>query len=364
MNKVLRLLLFSGLAALFFTSCSKDMDYLDIPDGYARIDSLPFSLVPVPKEGCDSLFLYRIKKDDILKEKLDATDMTLQFHKGDSIILEAYPKSGYTFINWVRDGRGVSNDPIFGFKLDSLDIDTSKHFVKHHYEARFGLDYALQVIPPIDSVIPIELIRVMGPHLHFGDNPPKIESFSFDSLHLVRFIHNSDHPEIPYNPQTMYYQVDGQWYTTQFQFEYMGQHRGVYDSCYYVRNYGPLEFPNPQDFTLPPLVSYLSERATTNDSIFIMGNGNDFTIYYHQTIHRNLDPYIPSIAGYLNGGIDLTWDGSFIVSGTITDQGISDFHFGFRVERYNKPFNPAWVRLLPAIHDMFYLDYSLDNSNP
>ena len=283
------------------------------------------------------------------------TDASLEFKTGDSIILETRAKSGYTFINWVRDGKGVSNDPIYGFKLDSLDIDKTTHFVKHHYEARFGLDYAIQSIPSIDIIIPHELIAEMGSNLHFGDNPPFIDSLSFNSLRLKHFIHNSDHPEIPYNTDLMYYQTDSQLITTKFQFKFYGQHRGVFDSCNYLRNIGPINMPDPTN--PPPIVYYYYEYANIHDSIFIMGNGNDFTIYYHQSQRRRVHP-ATEMYNNVVGGMDLISKQSVIISGTISEQGdINDFHFGYRIEQYNKQLtSPVEIKRIPAIHDMFHFE--------
>ena len=407
MNKTIRILFLISLAIAFCTSCNK-VEQL-IPESFERNDK-PFSVEAVPVEGCDSLslILYREKNGTITQKPLDYnSDIVYNTANtgdsvfidgtsigiGDSLVLIAKVKNGYTFINWVRDGVSVpdtavvntSSQHIYGFRVKKEDIETktvkdngvekSWNIINHHYEARFGLDYALQVIPSIDEVMPAELIAEMGPYLHFGDNPPRIDSFSFDTLRLVHFIRNSDHPEIPFNPETMYFQTDGQVYINKFHFKYYGQHRGVFDSCNYLRNYGPMNWDgNPP----PPQILYnLHEYANTkypnsNDSIFIMGDGDDFTIYYQQSMKRRVVPKDNSVlysglANSITGGIDLVRLESVIISGTVSDQGIKKFHWGYRVEEYNKEITlPAEIKRLPAIHDMFHLEYPEpeNGSNP
>lgn len=347
MNKTtLRLLLFTGLAAIFCISCSKDKDLPDIPDSYNLNDSVPFSVEAVPPEGCDTLIFFRIKNNDSIKTPFNPTNASLEFKTGDSIILETRAKSGYTFINWVRDGNGVSNDPIYGFKLEEKDIDTTNWHIKHHYEARFGLDYAIQSIPSIDKIIPAELITEMGRYLHFGDNPPRIDSFSLDSTIVFHYIHNSDHPEIPFDSSTMFYRLPGELFTIPTPFVFYGQHRGVFDSCRYehIYDYGYLK---------------LIEYAIIHDSVFIMGNDPEFTIYYNQEKKKRVEPASSGLTPA--GGLNLITRESVIISGTKTQQGIKNFHWGIRVEQY-KNFEPmdSYERIvgkrggIPAIHDIYH----------
>lgn len=350
MNRItLRLLLLTGLAAIFCASCNKDMDFLDIPDAYERIP-LPFSVDTIPKDGCDSLSIYRIKIDDILnlKEKLDLTDTTTKFKQGDSIIMEAYPKNGYTFINWVRDGKGVSNNPIYGFRLDTLDIDPSTHFVKHHYEARFGLDYALQVIPPIDSVIPIELIKAMGPYLHFGDNPPTLYKMRNDTIlgfyaqHPILLDYyavdstadvcswcfvvdpNTGHNQLPKPRDNWDY------------FLFHDQHRGIAQFNYKCLYYEQSFVIGDENIDIKILDTATIDVKNTFDDVYIMGNSSGyFTAYYRQfrdrviSVPPNSPINIPS--QYPNpGGHE-----AIILSGRITDNGVEDVHFGIMFVEYD-----------------------------
>ena len=356
MNRItLRFLFFTGLAAIFCASCSKDKDLPDIPDSYNLNDSVPFSVEAVPPEGRDTLIFFRIKNNDSIKTPFNPTDASLEFKTGDSIILETRAKSGYTFINWVRDGNGVSDNPIYGFKLKEKDIDTSNWHIKHHYEARFGLDYAIQSIPSIDEVMPADLIAEMGPYLNFGDNPPQIDSFSIDIIELIHFIHNLDHPEIPFD-STMYSKPDQRpenFWPTPAQFTFYCQHRGVFDSCRYERFYDPF---------VQGLNIKMIEFANTQDSIFIMGNDPKFTIYYKQSRKRRIEPESEShIVSNINGGLSLIIIESIIISGIKTEQGVQNIHWGSRIEKYTnfEPMNNYNNIVgkrggLPAIHDMFH----------
>lgn len=357
MNKVLRLLLLIGLTAFIFSSCSKDKDFPDVPD-YFYDDSgkLPFNIKIIPEEGCDTLFLYRIIENND-RDTLDLTDTTLVFKPGDSLVLETRPKSGYTFINWVRNGIGVSNKPLYSFKLDTVDIDTSNFHVKHYYEARFGLDYALQVIPPIDSVIPLELIKAMGPYLYFGDTPPRIDTcfivqnqrISIDSvrpaMRIARFIHNLDDPTTTYSKED-----SSQSNTQKVTIRFGGQHRCIAESARFVQSWGEI-IPGNEFF-----------EESTSDTIYIMGKGNFFTAYYRHKARKRLVGPNEDLASMINDfkPIREEW---FIFSGQLTPQGsIADCRIGTCVRGYDKPWpNIGVYNHIPAIHDILIYDFPYEN---
>ena len=355
MNKALRLLLLLiGLTTFICSSCSKDKDFPDVPDLYDGSEQLPFNIKIIPVEGCDTLFLYRIIENND-RDTLDLTDTTLVFNPGDSLVLETHANNGYTFINWVRNGRIVSNDPIYGFKLDTVDIDTSNH-VKYHYEARFGLDYALQVIPPIDSIIPAELIKAMGRHLHFGDTPPRIDTcfivqnkrISDDSvrpaMRLARFVHNHD------DPTTTYYKEDStQAQDQQVTIRFSGQHRCIAEHARFVHYWGEV-FPENELF-----------EECTSDTIYIMGMGDFFTAYYRHKAKKRISPDEESYAHYIND-FQLIREEWFIISGQRTDEGIADCRIGTCVKGYSEPSSNIGVfNRLPAIHDIIIYDFPYEN---
>lgn len=341
MNKKLRLLLLTGLTAVFFASCNKVEELFPEPFNH---NGKPFSVEKVPVEG-GTIKLNKVTHG--VESPLNYELTTLSFQAGDSLILTATPKNGYTFINWVRDGKPISTQPKYEFCLDGNDIIDGR--VKYHYEARFGNDYAIQSIPSIDAVMPADLIAEMGPYLHFGDNPPHIDSFYVDVLEIKHFIHNSDHPEIPFDTNTMYYLKDGQDIPTRIQFDFYGQHRGIFDSCRFERAYGEMFNDGTASY-------YLFEKASAQDSIFIMGSGNDFTLYFRHSMRRSIEPYNEFLANNITGGLSLVRIESVIISGTLSGQRVNDFHWGYRIEQYSESLPIIGRRNgLPAIHDLFHI---------
>lgn len=351
MNKTtLRLLLSIGLAVFIYASCSKDKDFPDIPDSFER-NKKPFSVEVVPKEPVEggSITLDRITlQDSVLQvERIDLSDTLTKFHAGDSLVLTATPNNGYTFINWIRNWKEVSTKPIYGFKLDSTDIDTLNHVI-YHYEARFGLDYALQVIPSIDEVMPADLISEMKDYLHFGDTPPQLDTCFYikDSILIARFVHNQD-----IDPTSTFSFTEEWIHYRQHNFRWKGQHRCVADQYFYTRLVGDsVQF-------LPGVYYRIFEKATVTDSIFIMGDGDKFTAYFHQEVERAMEPdeqFSSFITDY-----DLVRRESVIVSGQITSQGIVDFHYGVRIEGYNKPSTHIGAAGgSPNVHDIILYECS------
>ena len=341
MNKTLSLLFIAGLATLFCTSCSKVEQIF--PESFERNDK-PFSVEKVPVEG-GTITLQRVNGDEAVILNPESTSLT--FDIGDTLILTATPKNGYTFINWVRDGKLVSTDPSYQFYLEGKDMKDGQQ-VKYHYEARFGLDYALQVIPSIDQVIPADLIAEMGPYLHFGDAPPRIDTCFYlkDSIQVARFIHNQD-----IDPTSSFSFLEGQWiHYRQHNFKWHGQHRCVADRYHYTRLVGDsIQF-------LPNVYYRIFENASVTDSIFVMGEGDKFTAYFHQEVKRAMEPdeqFSSFIRDY-----DLVRKESVILSGRITSGGVADFHYGVRIEGYNKYSASIGVEGgSPNVHDIIIYDY-------
>jgi hypothetical protein len=338
MNKTLRLLLFTGLAAIFCASCSKVEEIF--PESFTPNDNKPFFVEKVPIEG-GIVALDRMTGG--VPAHLNPESTSLTFQIGDTLILTATPKNGYTFINWVRNGVPVSTQPKYTFVLDGKDIENGH--VKYHYEARFGLDYALQVIPSIDEVMPAELIKVMGPYLHFGDNPPRIDTcFSaIDFIVLDTLIQND--PTEDYNfseqPQTFPYPKNT------FLFE--GQHRCIIEKHYYERcNY-------------PEYFYYSADAA---DNIFVMGHDNCFTVYFKQTWRAWIHPDLAGLDHLKN----LTRTESIILCGKMGNEGVEDFHWGMYVESYD-PANYPYIGAdpghsgQPGIHDIMVFSYKDDDGN-
>lgn len=327
----------TGLAALFSTSCSKIEEI--VPESYTRND-LPISTEKVPVSG-GTIYLDRGRVTDAgyVIERLDPMNATLSFKAGDTIILTAASTNGYTFINWKRDGVEKSTNPAYKFCLEEKDLDNGR--IKYHYEARFGLDYALQVIPPIDKIMPHQLLVAMGSFLHFGDNPPSIDStFVTDHVRLARFI--------PNDPSTTYFKQDSTYTNDQLlTLRISGQHRCVADSALFVHHWGEIYEGSG---------IFFYEDSKSNDSIFIMGDGDLFTVFYRHTAKKRMEPdeqYAHMISDYY-----VQRKESFIVTGRLTDQGIADCRIGTCVESYSED-SPriGMYNGLPAIHDIIVYDF-------
>ena len=340
MNKALRFLFLFSLLTLFFTSCNKEQE-----SEVSQIVTIS------PKEGGSITFqkvITVITNDDTIYQKvpLNYLDVNQRFEKGDSLLLAVDTiHSGYTFINWIKNGKAVSTHLVYGFKVEEKDLDSlvdNLGMMKSRFEARFGLDYSIQEIPSIDDVMPPDLVAVMGPYLHFGDNPPRIDSCFFaDSLRLARFIHNTD------DPTTTYYLMDTQYLANTFSYKFCSQHRGIMESTHYERAYGDIAYG---------LGFFLFENANTDNNIYVMGNGYEFTIYYSQTCTKRMEPD-ESLSNYISD-YSIGRTESVIISGRKTDEGIADFRMGMRVEEYSAD-SPRIGELhyLPARHDIFLYDY-------
>lgn len=338
-------MLLTGLAAFLCASCNKVEEIF--PESFHRNDN-PFSVEKVPAEG-GTIMLQRVNGGQTTT--LDPESAS--FSVGDTLILTALPKNGYTFIKWVRDGKPFSAEPSFQFCLETEDLTDGK--VKYHYEARFGLDYAIQSIPSIDKVIPAELIAEMGPYLHFGDNPPridtcflvKIESISPDSIRpairLARFIHNLD------DPTTSYYKQDSTPTNDQMvSIRFGKQHRCIAESALFVHSWGEI-IPGNDFF-----------EESTSDSVYIMGDGDCFTAYYRHKAKKRIEPD-EELWAHMVTDFNEIREEWFIISGILTTQGIDECRIGTCVKGYSEPSDNIGVfGKLPAIHDIIIYDFPYD----
>ena len=213
------------------------------------------------------------------------------------------------------------------------------------------IDYALQIIPDINKIIPKDLLRSFGEeNLHFGDNPPILGDyfpydhtgtcFFCDSLRLTKFIHNTD-----IDPNSEFSQENLSWIPTPYYFIIRDQHKGIAEFYSYERvcldeHWGPVQH-------------YLSEYAKEYDYVFIMGEGDCFTIYLKQQ-RKYRATNVNAIPSSLVVGE------SILISGKVTDNGIEDFHLATRIEDYNRQYSmigAAGENGLPQVHDIFVYDY-------
>lgn len=199
-----------------------------------------------------------------------------------------------------------------------------------------SIDYALQVIPDIHEVIPMDLLEAMNAvhdtingvptvicALHFGDNPPSLVFKQDESL--LGFMKDVFIVKeyIPIDPNCGYRLscYPGKHLLPTNCFRFHDQHRGI-AQVDYKYNYIKPEQEGPNN--------YAYELAIVSDSVFIMGEGNDFTVYYSQT--RSFE------ASQNNDNPNYMRPSEYVVlSGTVTNGGISNLYFGTKIREYGNP---------------------------
>ena len=122
------------------------------------------------------------------------------------------------------------------------------------------INYSLQSGPDIGLFMAgaEDLLSEMADYLYFGDNPPKIDTFFHaPSIHLDKHIANGP-----------FHLVDDQDFPYPYSFMLKGQQNGTFDS---------LRFKEP---IVKNDQYHIYAQAGSQDSIFIMGSGDKFTVYY------------------------------------------------------------------------------------
>lgn len=136
-------------------------------------------------------------------------------------------------------------------------------------------NYNLQSVPNIGEW-PEDLVKEMAAHLHFGDNPPRIDTcFHTPRVYLHKHINNG----VYYKPP--------QEFPYSYAYKFHNQHGSVFDM---VRFKVPI--------TVTDQYSIFAE-TTTRDSVFIMGNGDYFTAYYKIKLKLSTWAQNPGMNDYL-----------------------------------------------------------------
>ena len=225
-----------------------------------------------------------------------------------------------------------------------------------------SIDYALQVIPDIhkwaEEINAIDLVEAMNSipatidghettisALHFGDNPPVLSKIQDGSL--LGFVTQGkvvgvnpppqNTPKIAYMQSKKYIPCgpsfpsveEGNYDIRCYHFRFHDQHRGI-AQCDYKSVYID-EGPD----------NYLYEIAHTTDPVFIMGEGDAFTAYYYITTTKKMSTFFSSIT--TDNGPHM----AVILSGKVSDNGIYDVYYGYKVLSYDNP--PASDPNLPPM---------------
>lgn len=243
-----------------------------------------------------------------------------------------------------------------------------------------SIDYALQVIPDIhnwakgDQFDATDLVEAMNSipatingqqttisALHFGDNPPVLSKIQNDGS-LLGFITQGkvvgvnpppqNTPKIAYMQSKKYIPYgpsfpaveEGNYDIRCYHFRFHDQHRGI-AQCDYKSVYID-EGPD----------NYLYEIAHTTDPVFIMGEGDAFTAYYYITTEKKMSTFFSSIT--TDNGPHM----AVILSGRVSDNGIYDVYYGYKVLSYKNPpvSDPYLPPMVANVNDIIILSPLID----
>lgn len=152
-----------------------------------------------------------------------------------------------------------------------------------------------QEIPFITDYLPEDLWRMFGEeNVHFGDQPPVVE-MEFKSMHQFVSVSTSvpNHPQPgECSPVTHYHKICQQYLQ--------------------IANY----------------LSMSSEEASCKviSPVYLMGYGNDFTMYFYEKPQTEGSP-----------------EHAVLLSGTLTNAGVKNFRYGYKILRYNDSIVPSTV---------------------
>lgn len=164
-----------------------------------------------------------------------------------------------------------------------------------------------QDIPFITKYLPEDLLSLFGEeNVYFGDQPPMVE-LEFKSMH--QYVATNLQP--PYAPQpgqlspiTHYHKISQQY------------------------------------LQIAEYISMTSEETNCKvvSPVYLTGRGNDFTVYYHEA---------PQTDGHPEHAV--------LFSGTLTNNGVSNLMYGYKILKYNDSIVPPTV--YPANSIFIFKDY-------
>lgn len=164
-----------------------------------------------------------------------------------------------------------------------------------------------QFIPFITDYLPEDLLDLFGEeNVFFGDQPPVVD-MEFVSMHQY-VATNLQPPFAPpvgtISPITHYHKINQQYLQI-----------AEYISMTSEENQYKVIFP-----------------------VYLTGRGNDFTVYYHEA---------PQTDGHPEHAV--------LFSGTLTDTGVRNFRYGYKIMKYNDSIVPLTV--YPANSIFIFKDY-------
>lgn len=148
-----------------------------------------------------------------------------------------------------------------------------------------------QDIPYITDYLPQDLLELFGEeNVFFGDQPPVVD-MEFKSIHEYIAVSTSlgGHADIgTISPITHYHKICQQY----------------------------LQIADYLSFSMAEEENFCKEIFP----VYLTGYGNNFTVYYHES---------PQIYGSPEYAV--------LFSGILTDNGVKDFRYGFKILKYNDP---------------------------
>ena len=164
-----------------------------------------------------------------------------------------------------------------------------------------------QDIPFITEYLPEDLLNLFGEeNVFFGDQPPVVD-MEFKSLHQYA----ATNLQPPFAPQ-------------------VGQLSPI-------THYHKI---NQQYLQIADYLSMTSEETYCKviSPVYLTGRGNDFTVYYHEA---------PQTEGHPEHAV--------LFSGTLTNNGVRNFRYGYKILKYNDSIVPQTV--YPANSIFIFKDY-------
>lgn len=161
-----------------------------------------------------------------------------------------------------------------------------------------------QEIPFITDYLPEDLLLMFGENnVHFGDQPPVVE-LEFKSQH--------------------------EYVATNLQLPYAPQVGGLSPITYYHKLSG-------QYLQITNCVSMNSEEACCKliSPVYMTGHGNDFTAYFYESPRTKGSP-----------------EHAVLMSGTLTDAGVRNFIYGYKILKYNDTIVPSMAYPVNSIFIM------------
>ena len=164
-----------------------------------------------------------------------------------------------------------------------------------------------QIIPFITEYLPEDLLNLFGEeNVYFGDQPPVVD-MEFKSMHQYA----ATNLQPPFAPQ-------------------VGQLSPI-------THYHKI---NQQYLQIADYISMTSEETYCKviSPVYLTGRGNDFTVYYHET---------PQTDGHPEHAV--------LFSGTVTNNGVKNLRYGYKILKYNDSIVPQTV--YPANSIFIFKDY-------